>query len=46
MVQLIDAGKVDLKPLISHILPMAEYDRGFTMVKGHSVQKVLLQPAG
>ncbi len=44
MVQLVDADKVQLKPLISHVLPMADFDRGFAMVKGHDVQKVLLRP--
>lgn len=44
MVQLIEANKLDLKPLITHILPMTEYACGFDMVKGHSVQKVLLKP--
>lgn len=43
MVQLIAADKVDLGSLISHVLPIAEYDRGFAMVKGHAVQKVLLK---
>jgi threonine dehydrogenase-like Zn-dependent dehydrogenase len=44
MVQLVEAHKVDLKPLITHVLPMAEYACGFEMVKEHNVQKVLLQP--
>ncbi len=44
MVQLVESGKVNLKPLITHVLPLEEYARGFEMVKGHSVQKVLLKP--
>ena len=44
MVQLIEAGKLNLKPLISHILPLEEYDRGFALVKSHEVMKVLLKP--
>ena len=44
MVQLVESGKLDLEPLISHILPLEEYARGFAMVKGHDVQKVLLRP--
>jgi len=44
MVQLVEADKVALKPLITHVLPMAEFACGFEMVKGHDVQKVLLQP--
>jgi len=30
--------------LISHILPLEEYDRGFALVKSHEVMKVLLKP--
>jgi threonine 3-dehydrogenase len=44
MVQLVESNKVDLKPLITHVLPMAEFACGFEMVKEHNVQKVLLQP--
>jgi 2-desacetyl-2-hydroxyethyl bacteriochlorophyllide A dehydrogenase len=44
MMQLVASGKVHLKPLISHILPLEEYQAGFEMVKGHDVQKVLLKP--
>lgn len=44
MVQLLEADKLNLKPLISHILPLEEYDRGFALVKSHEVMKVLLKP--
>ena len=44
MVQLVNADKVDLKPLITHVLPLEEFDHGFALVKGHDVQKVLLRP--
>jgi threonine 3-dehydrogenase len=44
MNQLIDAGKVDLKPLITHCLPIEEYALGFDLVKHHDCQKVLLRP--
>lgn len=44
MVQMIEAGKLNLKPFISHILPMEEFDRGFALVKSLEVQKVLLKP--
>ena len=44
MNQLIDAGKVNMNPFISHILPMEEYQKGFELVKGHDVLKVLLKP--
>jgi len=44
MNQLIDAGKVALKPLITHVLPLEEYAKGFELVKAHDVLKVLLKP--
>jgi len=44
MQQLVAAGKVDLKPLITSVLPLADYARGFEMVKGHDSMKVLLKP--
>ena len=44
MVQMIEAGQLNLKPLISHILPLEEYERGFKLVKSGSIQKVLLKP--
>jgi threonine 3-dehydrogenase len=43
--QLVESGKVNLKPLISHVLPIEEFDRGFQLVKTHDVQKVILRPA-
>ncbi len=44
MVQLIDAGKVDLKPLITHVLPMEKHQEGFALAKSRDVMKVLLKP--
>jgi threonine 3-dehydrogenase len=44
MDQMINAGQLNLKPLVTHILPMEEYRKGFEMVKGYEVMKVLLQP--
>lgn len=44
MVQLIDSNKITLKPLITHVLPLEDYSRGFELVKGHDVMKVLLRP--
>ena len=44
MVQMIEAGQVNMKPLISHILPLDEYARGFELVKSGEIQKVLLKP--
>jgi len=44
MNQLIEAGQVNLSPLVSYVLPLEEYARGFDLVKGHDVMKVLLKP--
>jgi hypothetical protein len=44
MMQLVEADKVSLKPLISCVLPIERYAEGFQMVKGHDVQKVILKP--
>lgn len=44
MVQLVESSKIDLQPLITHILPMEEYRKGYQLVKSHRVMKVLLKP--
>jgi 2-desacetyl-2-hydroxyethyl bacteriochlorophyllide A dehydrogenase len=44
MVQLIESDKLNLKPFISHILPLEEYQTGFELVKAGEVMKVLLKP--
>jgi 2-desacetyl-2-hydroxyethyl bacteriochlorophyllide A dehydrogenase len=44
MEQMIDSGLVDLKSMVSCVLPMEEYRHGFDLVKGHDVQKVLIKP--
>jgi len=44
MNQLIDSGKINLKPLITHILPLEEYQKAFELAKSHDVMKVLLKP--
>ncbi|MCL4302410.1 MAG: alcohol dehydrogenase catalytic domain-containing protein [Anaerolineae bacterium] len=44
MVQLIDSDKLNLKPFISQILPLEEYQKGFELVKAGEVMKVLLKP--
>ena len=44
MNQLIDSGKINLKPLITHVLPFEEYEKGFELVKRHEAMKVLLKP--
>lgn len=44
MNQLIEKRKVNLAPLVSCILPMEEYQKGFELIKDYSIQKVLLKP--
>ena len=44
MVQLIETNKLNLKPFISHILPLEEFQQGFDLVKSNQVMKVLLKP--
>lgn len=44
MNQLVDSGKINLKPLITHILPFEEYQKAFELAKSHETMKVLLKP--
>ena len=44
MMQLIESESLNLKPLITKILPMEKYQEGFELVKSHDIMKVLLQP--
>lgn len=44
MVQIIESGQVHLGPLVTHVLPLQEHARGFALVKGQDVMKVLLRP--
>ena len=44
MGELIESEKLNLKPFISHILPMEQYPAGFDLVKSNSVMKILLRP--
>jgi L-iditol 2-dehydrogenase len=44
MMQLIESDSLNLKPFITEILPIEQYQEGFELVKSHSVMKVLLRP--
>jgi threonine dehydrogenase-like Zn-dependent dehydrogenase len=44
MMQLIESESLNLKPLITKILPMEKYQEGFELVKSHDIMKVLLRP--
>lgn len=43
MTQLIETDRLRLRPLITHVLPLEDYARGFELVRDHEVQKVLLR---
>jgi threonine 3-dehydrogenase len=44
MMQLIRSESLNLKPFITKILPIEEYQAGFELVKSYHVMKVLLRP--
>jgi len=44
MMQLVESDKLNLTPLISQVLPLAQYQEGFEQVKSNQVMKVLLKP--
>ena len=44
MMQLIESDSLNLKPFITEILPIEQYQKGFELVKSQDVMKVLLQP--
>ncbi len=44
MVQLVDGGKVNLEPLVSHVLPMDRFEEGFELARSPESMKVLLRP--
>jgi threonine 3-dehydrogenase len=44
MTQLLESNSLNLKPLITKILPIEEFQEGFELVKSYSVMKVLLRP--
>lgn len=41
---LLQAGKVDLSPLITHTLPLAEIERGMDLLRAGEAAKVILYP--
>ena len=44
LVQLIESDRITLKPFISHVLPLDDYERGFELVRSSQTMKVLLKP--
>lgn len=42
--KLLEQGRINLKPIISHILPLTEWKKAFEIVENHKGLKVSLQP--
>ena len=42
--RLLETGKLNLKPIISDILPLSEWEEGFRLANSRNSLKVLLQP--
>lgn len=45
-IQLTKSGRIQLKPLISNVLPITEWQRGFDMALNKQACKVIFTPAG
>lgn len=43
---LVKSGRVDLRPIISHVLPFEEYDRAFALMKSGEAAKIVLDVTG
>ena len=43
---LVRAGRVDLRPIITHVLPFEEYDRAFELMKSGEAAKIVLDLKG
>jgi len=42
--KLLEQGRINLKPIVSHILPITAWEKAFEIVENHKGLKVLLQP--
>ena len=45
VLKLIEAGKVNLKSLISDVLPITEWEKGYSLVETREAVKVILKPS-
>src|SRR5579871_6407845 len=43
---LVRSGRVDLRPVITHVLPFAQYDRAFELMKSGEAAKIVLDLKG
>jgi threonine 3-dehydrogenase len=44
--ELVRSGRVDLKPIITHIIPFEEFERGFALMRGGEAAKIVLDLKG
>ena len=42
--KLIEAGMIDLKPIITHRMPLSQFRKAFDMVRSHEAVKIILYP--
>jgi threonine 3-dehydrogenase len=43
---LVKGGRVDLKPIITHVLPFKEFDRAFELMRSGEAAKIVLDLKG
>jgi threonine 3-dehydrogenase len=43
---LVKSGRVDLRPIITHILPFTEFDRAFELMRSGEAAKIVLDLKG
>jgi len=43
---LVRSGRVDLRAIITHVLPLAEFERGFELMRGGEAAKIVLDVKG
>lgn len=46
VIRLLDAGILNLKPLVSHVLPIERWREGYELVESRQAVKVILKPEG
>jgi len=44
--ELVRSGRVDLKPIITHVIPFDEFERGFAMMRSGEAAKIVLDLKG
>jgi threonine 3-dehydrogenase len=46
MDNLLGSGRLDIRPAITHVMPMAEFDRAIELLRSGQAGKVVLVPWG